>query len=373
MSKLTGCGGHGVPRPLAFTLIELLVVTAMIGVLVAMLVPAVNLARESSRKTSCQSNLRQFGLGLNIYAENHQGFFCSGAFDWQRDGAVTEVGWVADLVNQGIPVGRMLCPANPALVAETFNDLLTEPVTVSPCVDRLGKPPSRLPDGTEQVNPCRQILTASLRPGSEARRQLVEQQILNKFFNTNYTASWLLVRSRPLLDANGNVTSRKPNCQNSLLSRTATAGPLNRTTLDSADTPASNVPMLGCGTTTGSLAQDLGDYPLGTFLSQSFTAGPLQMTTGQKPSFSPGAARHGQDGWWAVWTRHTLQDYRGFAPVHRSVCNVLMADTSVRSFQDNNQDGYLNNGFAIQAGVFASAELELPQEHIYSGATLGGL
>ena len=247
----------------------------MIGVLVTMLVPAVNLARESSRKAACQSNLRQFGLGMSVYAENHQGFYCSGAFDWQRDGAVTEIGWVADLVNQGVPVGKMLCPSNSAMLAETFNDLLTEAVTVNPCVDRIGKPPKTLPDGTEQMNPCRSIITNSLAPGSDARRMLVQEEILKKHYNTNYTASWLLVRSQPLLDSSGNVISRKPSCSNSLLSRTATAGPLNQAVLDACNVPASNVAMLGCGTTTGSLAQDLGDFPIGTFVAQSFTAGPL--------------------------------------------------------------------------------------------------
>ncbi len=335
----------------AFTIIELLVVTAMIGVLVTMLVPAVNLARESSRKAACQNNLRQFGLGMSIYAENHQGFYCSGAFDWQHDGAVTEVGWVADLVEQGIPVGKMLCPSNSAMVAETFNDLLTETVTPSPCVDRVGKPPKTLPDGSQQGNPCREIITNSLSPGSETRRLLVQEQILKKFYNTNYAASWLLVRSRPLLDASGNVISRRPACSNSLVSRMATAGPMNQAVLDASNVPASNVPMLGCGATTGSLAQDLGDFPNGTFLSQSFTTGPVLTLSGQKPSFSNGSARHGNDGWWTVWTRKTLQDYRGFAPVHRSVCNVLMSDGSVRSFHDSNQDGFLNNGFVVRWDV----------------------
>jgi prepilin-type N-terminal cleavage/methylation domain-containing protein/prepilin-type processing-associated H-X9-DG protein len=367
-----GAGKVGRERH-AFTIIELLVVTAMIGVLAAMLVPAINVARESSRKAACQSNLRQLGLGLSIYAQNHQGFYCTGAFDWARDGAVTEIGWVADLVNQGIPVGKMLCPSNPAMVAETFNDLLTEAVTVTPCVDRLGKPGSTLPDGTEQVNPCRQIVVGSMAPGSEQRRLLVQEQILDKFYNTNYTASWLLVRSRPLLDASGNVTTRKSACAASLLTRTSTAGPLSQAVMDSCSVAAANVPFLGCGTTSGSLAQDLGEYPSGTFVTQSFTAGPLMVTSGQRPAFGGGTSRLGANGWWAVWMKHTLQDYRGFAPVHRNVCNVLMADGSVRSFEDTNQDGFLNNGFASGSGVFQSDDLELPGAVVYSGAALRSL
>lgn len=357
-----------------FTIVELLVAISIIGVLVALLLPAANIARESSRKTTCQSNLRQFGVGLAMVAEKRNGQMCSGAFSWRLDGAVTEHSWVADLVAISIPVGKMTCPSNPAEVSETIEDLVSLKVDeLDECVDTLGSPPGMLPDGTMTMNPCREIITNAMEPRSPQRQRLVETEIIEEHYNTNYAISWLLARSRPVVDQHGNIKARKAGCSESPLSRSATYGPARQTDLDASGVPASNVPFMGCAATTGSLSADVGPFAAGTLLAATITSGPASIETGKAPSFPSGTSRTGPNGWWSVWQRKTLQDYRAFAPVHRGVCNVLMADGSVRALEDENGDRLLNNGFQLGIAGFQSAQVELPTHEVFSGAALTGM
>jgi prepilin-type processing-associated H-X9-DG protein len=99
--------------------------------------------------------------------------------------------------------------------------------------------------------------------------------------------------------------------------------------------------------------------------------------TGSSPGTSIWAREQPPPGTAGTYPWQDLQDYRDIGPVHGGNGNVLFADGSIRSFKDQNRDGYLNPGFVISSTAAADpgtgyrdSLIELPETQIFSGVFL---
>jgi len=99
-------------RTRGFTLIELLVVIAIIAMLLAILIPSLQLAKESTRKLICRNNVKQSALAIKIYTEENDGKFpLNGAGDWMWDVAYSTTDYIIEM---GGDKHTFYCPSDPS-------------------------------------------------------------------------------------------------------------------------------------------------------------------------------------------------------------------------------------------------------------------
>ncbi|QDU97095.1 DUF1559 domain-containing protein [Lignipirellula cremea] len=179
----------GYSRRRAFTLVELLVVIAIIGVLVALLLPAVQMAREAARRSTCTNHLKQIGLAMATYHDAHKVFPPGCVYNGQPglDPADSPAGndlwtWSAMILPQ-MEQGSLYA----ALSVGTAKP--TRPVTPGTGLQQALEAYRCPSDTGPSINANRQLVAANTTTGVLMSRTATSNYVANNGYGFNYVNS----------------------------------------------------------------------------------------------------------------------------------------------------------------------------------------